>query len=95
MSCLFKHPILTDEVALQEFERSSELLQFFTEFDCRFSAFASCKLLEDSSVQAFEIVLELAEFNCGISWMSHQKDFLRLHHVNCWKIRQCKHLKCP
>jgi hypothetical protein len=78
VSCLFKHPILTDEVALQEFETSSELLQFLTEFDCGFSAFASCKLLEDSSVQAFEmsiIVLELAEFNCGISWIVASERF--------------------
>jgi hypothetical protein len=70
VSCLFKHPILTDEVALQEFERSSELLQFLAEFDCGFSAFASCKLLEDSSVEALSIsiiVLQLAEFNCRIS----------------------------
>jgi hypothetical protein len=69
VSCLFKHPILTDEVALHEFERSSELLQFFTEFDCGFSASASCKLLENLSVQALEmsiLVLEFAEFDCRI-----------------------------
>jgi hypothetical protein len=37
----------------------------------RFSAFASCKLLENSSVQALEmsiIVLEFAEFDCRISY---------------------------
>jgi hypothetical protein len=95
MSCLFKHPILMDEVALQEFERSSELLQFFTEFDCGFSVFASCKLLEDSSVQAFEIVLELAEFNCGISWIVASERFSAFASCKLLENSSGKHLKCP